>query len=297
MATLEEKAKELKNQIILLNSSILHTQRINEQQLQIEHLVNQMKNMQRKISMPTANSASASQSSAQVENAAVNKQCILFKKGHCRFGRTCRFSHSIAQSNPANNNEESNLMNKINSLADTGSTHLLLRMSDARTLALTVDSSQQAHRINLPNNSYINSIGISKLNISPEGPILIAHIFLDNDLQQSLLSISELCNEGCRTTFTATEMMVSRNGKVILRTAKHPNDKLWPVNLSSFDITAKTSPEAANDLSHLSNGSNGQTHLAVHHELNADYVGVLARLFRQPRRVNISPRCKNWLFW
>ena len=53
-----------------------------------------------------------------------------------------------------------------------------------------------------------------------------AHIFEDEDLSISLLSVSELCNAGCTATFTAQHIIISKNGKTVARSDKSPHESL-----------------------------------------------------------------------
>ena len=60
---------------------------------------------------------------------------------------------------------------------------------------------------------------------------LTAHIFPDASLDTSLVSISELCNNGCIATFTSEEMHVTKDGLTVLHHGKDKSDHLWNVQL------------------------------------------------------------------
>ena len=73
--------------------------------------------------------------------------------------------------------------------------------------------------------------------ISPEGSK--AHVFEDIT-NASLISIGQLCDDGCEATFDKEKMNVSKNGKKILTGVRNLSDGLWDVKLqpNSLKINA-----------------------------------------------------------
>ena len=57
------------------------------------------------------------------------------------------------------------------------------------------------------------------------------HIFPDEVLDTSLLSISELCNNGCIATFSKNNVHVTKDGNTVFNSEKDPSESLWHVNL------------------------------------------------------------------
>ena len=119
----------------------------------------------------------------------------------------------------------------INNLAcaDTGSSHILLRESDAHTLS-NIRSSDSI-RVSLPNGEIITSSKSGDLSLPHLDATLTAHIFPNDKLGTSLISISELCNNGCVATFTTDNAHVTKDGNTVLHSAKHSTDSLWHVHL------------------------------------------------------------------
>lgn len=115
----------------------------------------------------------------------------------------------------------------INNLAcaDTGSSYILRRESDAHTL-LNIRSNDSII-VSLRNGEIITSSKSGDLSLPHLDATHTADIFPDDKLGTSLISISELCNNGCVTTFTTNNVHVTKDGNTVLHSAKHSADSLW----------------------------------------------------------------------
>ena len=111
--------------------------------------------------------------------------------------------------------------------ADTGSTHTLLRKSDAPYIAL----GEPTLNVLLPNGHTITSVGTCLLYMPNLPRALLAHVFLDHALNTSLLSIAQLCGMGCVATFNHTTVHVTNNNLTVLCSIKVPASNLWTIPL------------------------------------------------------------------
>ena len=108
--------------------------------------------------------------------------------------------------------------------SDTGSTHLLIRQSDAN--GVIPAPHLQPISVTLPNGTCIYASTCGHIHF-PNLPVpILAYIFPDSVLHTSLLSVSEVCNVGCIATFTATMFDIAYNALLVLRGSKLPTDKL-----------------------------------------------------------------------
>ncbi len=85
--------------------------------------------------------------------------------------------------------------------------------------------------MSLPNGDIITSVATGELHLSDAIEPITAHVFPDNVLNRTLLSVADICASGCTTTFTNTDMIVTHNGTTVLHNTKAPMDKLWPISL------------------------------------------------------------------
>lgn len=123
--------------------------------------------------------------------------------------------------------------------ADTGSSHILLRETDAVQLS---NVRQGAHiRVSLPNGGTISSTLTGDLQLPNLSAPLTAYVFPDDTLNTSLLSISELCNKGCVATFTSDDVHVTCEGQTVLHHHKDKSDSLWTVQLPNTTTHATAS--------------------------------------------------------
>lgn len=127
--------------------------------------------------------------------------------------------------------------------ADTGSTHCLLKASDAPNFKHIL--AEHGLTVMLPNGHFITSIGIVELML-PHLPIEVsAHVFDDNHLQKSLLPISELCNAGCTATFTDKYVSITYEHHQILTGWKDPANALWHIPIPGVLPIISPTPSAS----------------------------------------------------
>ena len=108
----------------------------------------------------------------------------------------------------------------------------------------------------LPNGTTISSIGTGFLH--GLGAPVPAHIFNDCDLQQSLLSLSDLCKQGCTITLTDKALTISTNNRPSLSFPKDPRASLWSIPFAEQTINQNLIPHLASNV--------------IHHQLDADFV-------------------------
>lgn len=113
--------------------------------------------------------------------------------------------------------------------ADSGATNHYIRECDASVL----DNVRPVHGpiVNLPNDETLQSIaqGVIPLpGISPTGRN--SHI-LPGLTSSSLLSMGQLCDDGCEIQLTKSKIRIYKNHDIILQGKRNTEDGLWDVNL------------------------------------------------------------------
>ena len=118
-------------------------------------------------------------------------------------------------------------------IGDSGTTHNLLRASHVKNLDVTPCSNLQ---VTLPNGASITSTHVGKLPLPNNSQCSTPfYVFSDNDLQQSLLSFSALCNEhNCIITLTCTDVYIHQGNTVLFHGTKSRDDTLWLIDLDNF---------------------------------------------------------------
>jgi hypothetical protein len=88
--------------------------------------------------------------------------------------------------------------------------------------------------VELPNGAILHSSHTATVDLHPALPIAAgeAHVFPDFG-SKSLLSIGQLCDNGCTATFTADAVDIAFNGNIILSGKRSPPNKLWQMDLQS----------------------------------------------------------------
>ena len=92
-------------------------------------------------------------------------------------------------------------------------------------------SYRPSHHSPASNGQHITSSKTGQLFLPHLGTPLRAHIFFDTNLGTSLLSISEVCNNGCIAIFTRDNVHATKDGNTVLNSKKTFTDVLWHVNL------------------------------------------------------------------
>jgi hypothetical protein len=75
-----------------------------------------------------------------------------------------------------------------------------------------------------------------------------AHI-LPGLVHNSLISVGQLCDNGCNITFTQEHVMVSKNGKCVMYGSRDPRSRLWRVDLKQRFETKQEQCNHAHDIS------------------------------------------------
>jgi hypothetical protein len=93
---------------------------------------------------------------------------------------------------------------------------------------------QEAHvplSVNMPNGTTIQSSHTCDLLLADLTPqARQAHIF-PGLVHNSLISVGQLCDNGCNVTFTQEQVMVSKNRKCVMYGSRDPRSRLWRVDL------------------------------------------------------------------
>jgi hypothetical protein len=167
-------------------------------------------------------------------------------------------------------------------ILDTGATDTLVSQTDQSKLNQVYGKG--IIHVNLPNGNKISSVMAGKLILHPKLPPIKAHVFDKNDLDRSLISVADLCNEGCEVSFTATKATVIYEGQIILQCSKQPQDKLWEIDLSSTNIDGNKTSSTHNVVSHTYNAEKVAWH---HAALGSPPLNTLIRALRMGYLGNI----------
>ena len=133
--------------------------------------------------------------------------------------------------------------NHAYAIGDSGTTHTLLRASHAKNLATTPCSDLH---VELPNGSSITSTHVGKIPIANSQLKSKFYVFTDDDLRQSLLSFSDICNEhDCTITLTRTDVSIRQGTKLLFHGTQEPTDTLWRIDLD--ELTSSLSSASCNN--------------------------------------------------
>ena len=114
------------------------------------------------------------------------------------------------------------------------------------------------------------------------GPPIKAYVFDDNSIGRTLIGAADICNNGRTVSLTQDSCKIHEGEKLIFSTSKKSTEKLWEADLTSL-IQHREEEHTAN--------------LAIHHELNADYVKFVHASFFSPAvSTFVNALRKNWLF-
>jgi len=124
-------------------------------------------------------------------------------------------------------------------IADTGSTaHFFTIDSPLNNKRATKDPIA----IRNPNGSIMYSTHEAELDI-PALPEAARHVHVVPALaSQSLLSMGQLCDAGCRVTFDATTATVTQGKTVSLTGRRTPKTRLWHMNVMKGETTTSSNP-------------------------------------------------------
>jgi hypothetical protein len=109
---------------------------------------------------------------------------------------------------------------------------------------------QAAHvplNVNMPNGTTIQLSHTCDLLLTDLPPqARKAHILL-GIVHNSLISVGQLCDNGCSVTFTQEQVTVSKNGKCVMYGSRDPKSRLWRVNLKQRVETKQVQCNHAHD--------------------------------------------------
>ena len=123
-------------------------------------------------------------------------------------------------------------------LLDSGATKTLFRQSDINILK-NVQNTSRFH-MELPSKEVIVSESAGLFQLSPNLPPILAHIFPDNVLQRSLVSVSVLVNLGYTATFTKFGCTIRFNEDILMTNPKFPFEN-YGLSLSIIIILKRIS--------------------------------------------------------
>eukprot|EP01034_Spumella_vulgaris_P031394 gene31394-38776_t len=120
-------------------------------------------------------------------------------------------------------------------------------------------------------------------------PPIPAHIFPDDKLDRSLVSLSDFTNRGCSVILTDTSLYITHNGETLLMGSKLPRAKLWEFNFSKPPIAALL-PAHEQTVSDESDGfhsvdlgvPDSVAYNIVTHQHNAEFVKYTHACFGSP---------------
>ena len=106
------------------------------------------------------------------------------------------------------------------------------------------DTPSTSLQVHLPNGATIQSSHSGQIDLPDLPPAAKeSHIFPDLSAA-SLLSVGQLCNSGCKVTFTNKEVNVMLHDKNILSGVRTPHNGLWSIDLPAAQV-ASTVPTSA----------------------------------------------------
>jgi hypothetical protein len=106
--------------------------------------------------------------------------------------------------------------------------------SNFLSAAAPCSDKQAAHvplNVNTPNGTTIQSSHTCNLLLTELPPQSRQARILPGLLPNSLISVGQLCDNGCSVTFTQDQVTVSKNKKCVMYGSQDPKSRLWRVDL------------------------------------------------------------------
>jgi hypothetical protein len=116
--------------------------------------------------------------------------------------------------------------------------------------AVLCSDTQAAHvplNVSMPNGTTIQSSHTCNLLLTDLTPQARQAHILPGLVHNSLISVGQLCDNGCSVTFTQEQVTVSKNGKCVMYGSRHPGSRLWRVNLKKRFETNQVQCKHAHD--------------------------------------------------
>ena len=145
-------------------------------------------------------------------------------------------SSGTTNSTPSTANTINITLGTTEAIADSGATaHFLLPN-------VPINNKRHAEHplnITLPDGEVIQSTHVGNLNLPGLGDAAtLAHV-VPGLAHSSLLSIKQLCDNGCHVIFTKKDCKVYRKAELMLEGKRHPATGLWVVPTNNHKISAK----------------------------------------------------------
>jgi hypothetical protein len=115
-------------------------------------------------------------------------------------------------------------------------------------------SAQVPLNVNMPNRTTTQLSHTCNILLTELPPQARQGHILPGLVHNSLISVGQLCDNGCSVTFTQDQVTVSKKGKHLMYGARDPKSRLWRVNLKQKFETAKVQCNHAH-------GNNNQKYL------------------------------------
>ena len=137
----------------------------------------------------------------------------------------------------------SNYANLITTKIDSGASGTYLHANDEHILQQPVSISNGPKAI-LPDSSVIDAHKQGHLRLPDLSPNASkAYVFKDLT-SASLLSVGQLCDDGCTVTFSAHDVKAFKNGKEVIHGSRNYQDRLWDVKFDKYGNYIKASTYA-----------------------------------------------------
>ena len=121
------------------------------------------------------------------------------------------------------------MITNTSAFLDSGcSSHFIT--TDTPTLSTTPNTSTT---VQLPDGTTLTSSHTAIIDLHPALPPAAQTAHVLPELQNSLLSVSQLCDSGCTTIFEPDDVTVTYNNTTVLTGQRSPYTNLWHVNLSA----------------------------------------------------------------
>ena len=184
----------------------------------------------------------------------ITSNCASAKhKSHCNGATTSTTSHSNFDSNDYALQTTAYInitLGKEEAIADSGATaHFIL----PHVQIINKCKAETLLNITLPNAEFIQSTHVDNLNLPGLGnAATIAHV-VPGLAHSSLLSVKQLCDNGCNVIFTKNSCKVFCKAKLMLEGKRHPATGLWivPTNSEHRNVT----PEKPTFSSHVAHNA------------------------------------------
>ena len=165
----------------------------------------------------------------------------LIKNFSCKLNKIKNSNlNNISNLSPQNKTHK---INKLELLADCGATHTFLTLESAKQLQKMklLDNIKicKEIKVQLADGKTISTSNTANLKIDENNTSTPAYIFMKKEIKQSLISLAEYTNNGCKIILEKDGMTIeNKDGKIIMRNKKDENNRAW--NVAFKEINRKT---------------------------------------------------------